>query len=500
MTPLRICLLAGSLVVGGLSWSGGATETPVRPNIIFILADDLGYAELGSYGQTKIRTPHLDRLTAEGMRFTAHYSGNAVCAPSRCVLMTGLHPGHAQVRDNREVQPEGQFPLQAGSITLPRLLQRVGYATGAFGKWGLGPVGSAGDPLRQGFNRFYGYNCQRVAHNYYPTYLYDNAERVPLDNPDFAAHQKLPEGADPDAPSSYAGFSGRDYAPDRIHAAARDFIRACRDRPFFCYVPTTVPHLAIQVPPDSLAEYAGAFAEDPPYVGDKAYLPHRTPRAAYAAMVTRMDREVGQLMDLVETLGMTERTVFIFTSDNGPTYDRLGGSDSEFFGSAGGFRGLKGSLYEGGVRVPLIVRWPGRIAPGSVSHRVSGFEDWLPTLLELAGAPDQVPDSIDGISLAPTLLGGEQPARPFLYREFPGYGGQQFIRVGDWKLIRQNWITRAGSAARPRFELYHLAEDPAESRNLGATRPERVLELTRLLRQQHEPSAAFPFPRLDEEP
>jgi len=500
MTPLRIWLCAGSLAAGLLSGPPLAAAELTRPNFIFILADDLGYAELGSYGQTKIRTPYLDQLAAEGMRFTAHYSGNAVCAPSRCVLMTGHHPGHAQVRNNREVKPEGQFPLEVDTVTLPRLLQRVGYATGAFGKWGLGPVGSAGDPLRQGFERFYGYNCQRVAHNFYPTYLYDDAGRVPLNNPEFSAHQRLPEGLDPTAPSSYAGFVGNDYAPDLIHAAARDFIRTQRNRPFFCYVPTTVPHLAIQVPKDSLAEYAGAFPNDPPYVGDKAYLPHRTPRAAYAAMITRLDREVGRLMELVDELELTDRTVFIFTSDNGPTYGRLGGSDSEFFESAGGFRGLKGSLYEGGVRVPLIVRWKSTIAPGTVSDRISGFEDWLPTLLELARASDLEPANLDGISFAPTLLGQPQPPRPFLYREFPGYGGQQFVRVGDWKLIGQNMISRRGFAVLPRTELYNLAEDPSESHDLAKTQPARVHKMIELMQDQHVPSKAFAFPRLDGEP
>jgi arylsulfatase A-like enzyme len=501
MSRLRLWFVIGTLFAGFAPSSAlaKAEENP-RPNFIFILADDLGYAELGSYGQQKIRTPHLDRLAAEGMRFTAHYSGNAVCAPSRCVLMTGLHPGHAQVRNNREVKPEGQLPLETGTTTLPRLLQHVGYATGAFGKWGLGPVRSTGDPLRQGFDRFYGYNCQRVAHNYYPTYLYDDDERVQLENPEFAAHQKLPEGVDTNAPASYAGYVGSDYAPDLIHAAAREFIRAEHERPFFCYVPTPVPHLAIQVPDDSLAEYAGAFPDDPPYVGDKAYLPHRTPRAAYAAMITRLDREVGRLMDLVDELKLTERTVFVFTSDNGPTYNRLGGSDSDFFASAGGFRGLKGSLYEGGVRVPLIVRWKGTIPPGAVSDRISGFEDWLPTLLELAGAANVVPTDMDGISLAPTLLGRRQKPRPFLYREFPGYGGQQSLRVGDWKLIRQEWITRRGSTDRSRTELYNLAEDPDESHDLAMTNPDRVLQLINLMQRQRVPSRTFPFPRLDGEP
>ncbi|HYN01283.1 MAG TPA: arylsulfatase, partial [Vicinamibacteria bacterium] len=412
------------------------TATPARPNVIFVLADDLGWAELGSYGQQKIRTPSIDRLAAEGVRFTQHYSGNAVCAPSRSVLLTGQHPGHTPIRDNRELQPEGQVPLPAATVTLAELLKGQGYVTAAMGKWGLGPPGSEGDPLRQGFDHFFGYNCQRQAHNYYPTYLYDDDRRLPLDNPAFPVNQKLPDGADPADPRSYAGYAGKVYAPDLTWERARAFIRDNKDRPFFLFLPTTVPHLALQVPEDSLAEYRGLWP-DPPYRGENGYLPHPSPRAAYAAMVTRMDREVGRVLDLVREMGLDDRTIVVFTSDNGPTYERIGGSDSEFFRSSGPLRGLKGSLYEGGTRVPAIVRWKGRIPAGLVSERVTGFEDWLPTLLELAGATEAIPPAIDGLSFAPTLLGQAQDSRPFLYREFPGYGGQQSVRAGDWKGVRQ---------------------------------------------------------------
>jgi len=254
-----------------VSRASARAPAPRPPNIIFIIADDLGIGDLGCYGQKKIRTPNVDLLATEGMRLGQHYSGNAVCAPSRCVLMTGLHPGHAWIRDNQEVQPEGQAPLPAGTMTLARLLQRHGYATGAFGKWGLGAPGSAGDPLRQGFDRFFGYNCQRQAHNYYPVYLWDNDQRVTLDNPPFSAHQRFPAGADAAQPASYERYQGREYAPDRIMEQARAFIRENRDRPFFCFVPTTVPHLALQVPTDSLDEYAGAWPDEP-YLGDRSYL------------------------------------------------------------------------------------------------------------------------------------------------------------------------------------------------------------------------------------
>lgn len=500
-SSLRWLLRILALLALGGGFFTAATAADRPPNVIFILADDLGYGDIGAFGQKSIRTPHLDRLAAGGMRFTRHYSGNAVCAPSRCVFLTGRHPGHAFIRDNREVKPEGQVGLPAGTLTLARVLQGRGYATGAFGKWGLGAPGSDGDPLQQGFDRFFGYNCQRQAHSYYPTSLWDNATRVALRNPAFAAHQKLPAGADTNDPGSYRAFTGRDYAPDLIHEQALRFVRENRARPFFVYLPTTVPHLALQVPEDSLAEYRGRFPETP-YTGGRSYLPHRTPRAAYAAMVTRMDREIGRLLDLLRELGLEQDTIVIFTSDNGPLYDELGGTDTDFFNSAAGLRGRKGSLYEGGIRVPLLVRWPGRIAAGTTSARVTGFEDWLPTLLELVGAADAAPKGIDGISFAPTLLGRRQEPRPFLYREFPSYGGQQSLHLGDeWKGVRQKLLPRGTNAgpARARLELYNLASDPNESTDVAARHPEVAARIEKLLRDQHQPSKEFPFPALDKE-
>jgi arylsulfatase len=473
-----------------------------RPNIVFILTDDLGYGDLGCYGQKKIRTPNLDRLAAEGMRFTAHYSGHNVCAPSRCVLMTGKHPGHAYIRENRGgmgPDREGQEPVPAGELTLPLTLKKLGYTLGVFGKWGLGPVGSTGDPLKQGVDRFFGFNCQAVAHNFYPTHLWDNDKKLMLNNPKFAAHQKLPAGADPAAAATYAQYSGKDYAPDLIAEQALRFVRENKDRPFFLFYPTTVPHLALQVPEDSLKEYEGAFPEEP-YVGGHGYLPHRTPRAAYAAMITRMDREMGRVFALVKELGLDERTIFIFSSDNGPLYDRLGGTDAEFFNSAGGFRGRKGSYYEGGFRVPCIVRWNGKVQAGTTSDRVTGFEDWLPTLLELAGTKESTPAGIDGLSFAPTLMGQKQEPRPFLYRESPGYGGQQCVRVGDWKAIRTNLNPRAQKKeVKPSaIELYDLAKDPAETTDLAAKNPEVVAKLEQIMREQHTKSALWPIKALDE--
>ncbi|MFA6562633.1 MAG: arylsulfatase [Verrucomicrobiia bacterium] len=478
-----------------------------KPNIILLIADDLGYGDIGCYGQKKIRTPRLDRMAAEGMRFTQAYSGNAVCAPSRCVLMTGLHPGHAHVRDNRSVKPEGQEPIPAESATIPKLLKAQGYATGAFGKWGLGPFGSSGDPLKQGLDRFYGYNCQGKAHNFYPTTLWDNDRQVTLDNPEIDAHaNKLPAGADPNNPASYKPFIGKQYSADLIAEQARRFIRDNKDRPFFLFFPTTVPHLALQVPEDSLAEYLGKWP-DPPYAGGRGYLPHFAPRAAYAAMITRMDREIGRMMDLVKELGLDDNTIFIFSSDNGPlngTHAGLAGTDAEFFNSAGGLRDGKGTLWEGGYREPFIARWRGRIAAGKTCERVIGFEDMLATLVELAGAKDTTPKNVDGISFAPTLLGQKQEARPFLYREFPGYGGQQCVRVGDWKAIRQNMLPRGrgkakGKKAQPnmRIELYNLKDDIAETKDVAAQHPDIVAKLEKIMREQHTPSSVFPFPALD---
>lgn len=476
--------------------SAEARAAERRPNIVFILADDLGYGELGSYGQKKIRTPNLDAMAREGIRFTRHYAGNPVCAPSRCVLMTGRHPGHAVVRDNREVQPEGQHPLPAGIPTVAGLLKAAGYHTGAFGKWGLGPPGSSGAPLNQGFDHFYGYNCQRVAHNQYPPHLWSDRDKAPLNNPGFSAHQKLPANADPKDPASYKGFSGNDYAPDLIGEAALRFIDEHHKGPFFLYFPSTIPHLAIQVPDDSLAEYAGAFPETP-YTGNRAYLPHPTPRAAYAAMITRMDRDVGRIVERVRKLGLEEETLFIFTSDNGPTYDGLGGSDSDFFESAPGMRGLKGSMHEGGIRVPLIAKWKGRIEPGRISHHLSGFEDWLPTLLELAGAGDRIPKETDGASFAAELLGKPQAPKPFLYREFPSYSGQQAVWMGKWKAIRRNLLVKNNPNTSLKTELYDLEADPGETRDLASEEPGQLAKMTRALEENHTPSEAFPFPPLD---
>ena len=506
--------------------SAAAARAPAKPpNIVFILADDLGWGDLGVYGQRKTRTPNIDRLAADGMRFVYHYAGNAVCAPSRCVLLTGKHPGHAFVRDNANDRSspatvpadQDQIPIPDDAVTLAELLSARGYATGGFGKWGLGGVQTSGAPLRQGFEHFFGYTSQGWAHNYYPAWLWNDGQRLSLDNPQFSPRQKLPAESDPRDPASYARYAGKDYAPDLIAERARQFVRDCvnddRERPFFLYWPTIVPHLALQVPEDSLREYLDEFPDEP-YLGGRGYLPHRAPRAAYAAMITRMDREVGRLMDLLKELGIDRETLVVFTSDNGGMADDLAGLDPKFFNITGGLRGGKGSLYEGGIRVPAIVRWPDKIPAGVVNERVTGFEDWLPTLLELAGGPphwtdtpDRSPrkglrlvdlsEGIDGISFAPTLLGRDQPERRFLYREFAGYGGWQSVRMGNWKGVRQHLLAKKDAPPRLEIELYDLAADPAEERNVAADHPDIVRRIEQLMRDERTPSPEFPIPALD---
>lgn len=465
-----------------------------RPNIVLIVADDLGYRELGCFGQERIKTPHLDELAAQGMRLTQHYSGNAVCAPSRCVLMTGKHPGHAYIRSNKEIRPEGQEPIPDSEVTLAELLRKHGYTTGCFGKWGLGGPGTVGEPLKQGFDRFFGYNCQRHAHSYYPSYLWSDQERIALNNdPPVPGHAGLPKGADPQDPRSYDRFKGDDYAPDRINAQVLQFIREHKDEPFFLYYPTIIPHVALHVPDEELTQYMKLGWKDPPFTRERGgYTPHFTPRAAYAAMITRMDRYVGNVLNLLGELGLADNTLVIFSSDNGTSH--IQEVDSKFFDSVGELRGYKGSLYEGGIRVPTIVRFPKHVAAGSNSDRVSGFEDWMPTILELIGAEDSVPEGIDGISLAPTLLAKNQKPRPFLYREFSGYGGQQMVRAGDWKAVRTN-LSRGGK--RIETQLYNLAADVGEQNNVAAEHPEIVARLEKIMRQEHTPSDLFPIKALD---
>ena len=471
-----------------------------KPNVVYVMADDLGYAELGSYGQKKIKTPRLDQLAAEGMRFTRNYSGNAVCAPSRCVLMTGKHPGHAFIRNNGEVKPEGQRPIPKSEFTMAEMFKSEGYATGAFGKWGLGGPGSEGDPIHQGFDRFFGYNCQRHAHSYYPNYLWSDLKREKLDNdPPVPGHASLPKGADPSDPRSYDVFKGKEYAPDRINEEALKFVRKNKDKPFFLYYPTVIPHVALHVPDEELKPYLAQKWNDPPFSRHQGYgyTPHFTPRAAYAAMITRMDTYIGRVIDLIEELGLTDDTIVIFTSDNGTTHLKLE-VDYDFFNSVDKLRGLKGSLYEGGIRVPLIVKWPGKVKAGSQSDLVTGLEDWMATIHELVGVKKPMPEeNRDGVSITPTLLGKKQEPRSFLYREFSGYGGQQAVWQGKWKGIRQKMLRKGKNHDPLKIQLYDLEADPSESTDLASKHPEVVERIRKLMAEQHVPSPHFPMKPID---
>ena len=502
MTPFLAPLLLFAPAAPGPAAPGPAADAPAArpadapPNVVFIMCDDLGWGELGCYGQRVIRTPRLDALAARGARFTAHYSGFPVCAPARCSLMTGQHAGHSYIRGNgyprtrvkdadRGLFP-GQNPIPADALTVAELFHDRGYATAAAGKWGLGWEGSSGDPANQGFDRFYGYLCQWHAHNHYPRFLWDVTAG--------------PNGTATRTRVRYAGndrqLNGATYSQDEFFRVADEFVTANAGRPFFLYLPLIVTHLSLQVPEDepSLAGYRRTIPEAP--YDHKSYLKHPTPRAAYAAMVTRTDRQVGELLDRLGELGLAEDTLVIFTSDNGPAAGRMGGADSTFFNSTGPFRGRKGSVYEGGLRVPLIARLPGAIPAGTVSDRPTYFADWLPTLCELTGGGVPAGAAIDGVSFAPALRGEPQPAPEFLYWEFPAYGGQQAVRVGDYKAVRTGLNKLKPGAPLP-TELYNLAEDPAETTDLSATMPAKVAELDAVMRREHEPSDLFPIRVLD---
>lgn len=434
--------------------SSAAEERP--PNIVFIMADDLGYGHLGSYGQQIIQTPHLDRMAAEGTRFTQVYAGNTVCAPSRSVLMTGLHMGHTPVRGN-----SGGIPLRHEDVTVAEVLKEAGYTTGIFGKWGLGEAGTSGVPTQQGFDSAFGYLHQIHAHFYYPEYLWKNEMKFPL--PGNSGGGRLPGNADGERTQ---------YAPDVITEQALHFIRANQDRPFFLYLPTVIPHVEVVAPPASLARYEGQFEEEACYDKRPGYAGSETPKAMYAAMITHMDQNVGRVLALLGELGLEENTIVFFTSDNGAQ----GGNcvNSEFFNASGPLRGRKRDMYEGGLRVPMIVRWPGKVPAGRTSDHVWYFPDVLPTLAELAGA--ETPDGLDGISVVPDLMGSEeQPRHDYLYWEL-GFGEyadgpnlKQGVRMGDWKAVRQS--------RHDAIELYNLSRDLGETNNVAAQHPDIIAEM-----------------------
>lgn len=477
-----VCLVRG----GELPAVAGdeRSATAGRPNVVFIMADDLGWGEVGCYGQQKIRTPNIDRLASQGMRFTRAYSGAPVSAPSRCVLMTGLNLSRAPIRGNLERGEEGQIPLPASYVTWPSLLQKgAGYALCGIGKWGLGMPDNEGSPLRHGFLHFYGYMCQRMAHTYYPAYLWSDDQKVPLKN---GPHGISAYGKG----SDFAKFQGSDYAPDRMMVEVGTWLdqRARDGKPFVLYLPFTEPHVSLQPPQRIVDSYPMAWDRQP-YLGDKGYCPHPRPHAAYAAMITSLDEHVGQVMKWLDEHNMATNTLLIFTSDNGATHD-VGGVDTGFFNSVGGLRGRKGSLHEGGMRVPFVVRWPGHTPVHTTCDETIAFPDMLPTLCDVAGVT--VPAG-DGVSVRSLFEGKPLPqARPPLVYDYPEYGGQQAVIDGKWKLIRKN-LTKAGPDHPSPWELYDLVADPRETTDLAGVQPGEVKRLAAVFKDHFTPNSDFPM-------
>jgi arylsulfatase A-like enzyme len=480
---------------------------PKKPNIIYILADDLGYGDLGVYGQQKIETPNIDALAQSGMRFTQHYSGAPVCAPARYMLMTGQHPGHAHIRGNDEwrergevwnyeaavlnPQLEGQRPISDSTITIGEILQSAGYTTGIVGKWGLGAPGTEGTPNRQGFDFFYGYNCQRQAHNLYPPFLWKNDKKEWLENEVVAPGTKLQPGADTLDEASYALFQQKDYAPTLMEKEALGFIETNKDSSFFLYYASPIPHLPLQAPEELVQYYVDKFGDEKPYVGGRGYFPCRYPRATYAAMVTYLDQQVGEIVHKLKSLGIYENTLIIFTSDNGPTYN-VGGFDPTYFNSAApfenGYGWTKGFTHEGGIRVPMIASWPGKIEANSETDHISAFWDVLPTMAKITDT--SVPASVDGVSFLPTLLSlpNDQLHHDHLYWEFPAYGGQQAVRIGDWKGIRKNIQKDSLTIA-----LYNLKTDLKEQNDVAAENPDIVAQIKAIMESEHTPATIARF-------
>ena len=453
------CLLL--IATACISPIAAAAKPTSRPNVIYILADDLGYGDLSCYGQTKLTTPNIDRLASEGMKFTGHYSGNTVCSPSRAVLMTGLHPGHCAIRGNGS--EETTIRLEPSDFVLPELFQAAGYATGAFGKWGLGITNSEGrgNPLNHGFDEFYGWKSQMIAHTYYPSSVVHNGKELPL--------------------------AKGTYVHDLIMEQARDFIRrqAEAKTPFFCYIPTAVPHAAMHAPKALHEKWRKKFPQFDQKIGKYGAGPGEdcpdvvNPIAGFAAMMEHLDNEVGDILSLLAELGIDESTLVMFASDNGAHLE--GGHDPKFWNSTGGLRGHKRDMHEGGIRSPLLARWPGTIKPGSTSDHLSAFWDVLPTMAELTGQP--TPPDIDGISFLPTLLGDpDQPQHDYLYWEF--HKGpkpfSQAVRRGQWKAYQER--------GKP-LELYDLAADPFEQRDLAGDKPELVARMEAILAEAHRPLA-----------
>ena len=446
-----------------------------KPNIIYILADDLGYGDLSSYGQQKFNTPNIDKLASQGMLFTQYYSGSTVCAPSRSAFLTGMHTGHTFIRGNKEIQPEGQFPIPDNTNTLAELLKEAGYVTGAFGKWGLGFPGSEGDPVNQGFDIFYGYNCQRLGHKYYPDHLWSNRDSI-----------VIPENKN---------FANKVYAPTLIHEKTLQFIEQNKDKPFFAYVASIIPHAELAAPEEIMKKYRNKFLPEKAYDGNftndeyrnGGYEPQKESHAAFAAMVDLLDKQVGEIMNKVNELGIADNTIIVFTSDNGPHTE--GGADPDYFNSNGPLKGFKRDLYEGGIRVPMIVKWPGKIKEGSKSELISAAWDIFPTVSEMLGL--KTPKGLDGISILPELLGNKenQKQHEYLYWEFHEKGGRQAVRMGDWKAVKYNVFKKPNAP----IELYNLSNDIGEKKNVAAQNPQIVKKMEGLLKSARTQSSVFTF-------
>lgn len=464
-------------------------------NVVFILADDLGYGEVGAFGQKKIQTPNLDQLAREGTKLTQHYSGAPVCAPARCTLMTGKHLGHAQIRGNRQAKlsfpeyNEGQHPITADALTVASVFQKAGYATGAIGKWGLGPVGSTGDPNEHGFDLFFGYNCQAVAHSYYPRYLWKNDQRIEINKKPIPGHLKKPTGE-----VKAEDYISETYAPDLMVKQAEEFISKNKNKPFFLYLAFIEPHVAMHPPLDRLDQYPKDW-DDTAYRGECGYLPHPRPRAGYAAMISDLDRHVGAVRKALDEAGVLDETLIVFTSDNGATHEggkgtkfHIGGCDAEFFNSTAGLRGYKGSVYEGGMRVPTIVRLPGKVEAGGENHTPGYFPDWFPTLCSVAGL--QAPSDLDGVNLWPAITGGAKIERetPMLW-VYPEYGGQVAVRLGDFKVLRRGLKTKNPGD----WEVYNIAKDPNETTNIASEHRELIERAAKVLAEQAPANKNFPL-------
>jgi len=458
-------LATSSLVMAGRSstFSRSAGKSSAKkPNIIFILADDLGYGDLGCFGQKRIKTPNLDKMAEEGMRLTQHYAGSTVCAPSRCVLMTGLHTGHCLVRGNARV------PLRPSDVTVAELLKGAGYKTGIVGKWGLGEPDSTGIPNRQGFDYWFGYLNQRHAHNYYPSYLWRNQEKFHLKNEVKSIN-----------PPGGVATKKVEYSHDLFAKEALAFVERSKDGPFFLYLALTIPHANNE---------AGNKGMEVPDYGIYADKDWPEPQKGHAAMITRMDGDIGKLFAKLKELAIDDNTFVFFSSDNGP--HREGGNNPNFNHSNDPLRGIKRDLYEGGIRVPTLARWPGKIKAGTTTDHISGFWDFLPTCAELADF--KAPKDIDGISMVPVLLGKskKQKKHEFLYWEFHEQGKKQAVRTGDFKGVRLN----ANKKPDGPIELYNLKTDIGEKNNIADKHPDVVAKIEGYMKKARIPSKDWPWP------